>query len=154
MYWGVFTVIIVSPWPLKVLTNMHKFSIIFCAVLLFFVLKMNYLFSRIECCYKIHVYFFETPMSISLENGNVFYNYVKILNLMTLLERALFYCFITLQLLNHSISLLRLHKAPILHRQYNHKNYIKRKKELEYACKYRQHISLYSLTACPYNIGN
>ena len=34
MYWGVFTVIIVSPWPLKVLTNMHKFSIIFCAVLL------------------------------------------------------------------------------------------------------------------------
>ena len=34
MYWGVFTVIIISPWPLKVLTNMHKFSIIFCAVLL------------------------------------------------------------------------------------------------------------------------
>ena len=34
MYWGVFTVILVSPWPLKVLTNMHKFSIIFCAVLL------------------------------------------------------------------------------------------------------------------------
>ena len=34
MYWGVFTVIIVSPWPLKVLTNMHKFSISFCAVLL------------------------------------------------------------------------------------------------------------------------
>ena len=34
MYWGVFTVIIVSPWPLKVLTNMHKFLIIFCAVLL------------------------------------------------------------------------------------------------------------------------
>ena len=30
---------------------------------------------------------------------------------MTLLERALFYCVITLQLLNHSISLLRLHKA-------------------------------------------
>lgn len=55
MYWGVFTVIIVSPWPLKVSTNMHKFLIIFCAVLLFFVLKMNYLFSRIECCYKIHI---------------------------------------------------------------------------------------------------
>ena len=55
MYWGVFTVIIVSPWSLKVLTNMHKFSIIFYAVLLFFVLKMNYLFSRIECCYKIHI---------------------------------------------------------------------------------------------------
>ena len=35
MYWGGFTVIIVSPWSLKVLTNMHKFSIIFCAVLLF-----------------------------------------------------------------------------------------------------------------------
>ena len=34
MYWGVFTVIIVSPWPLKVLTNMHKFLIIFYAVLL------------------------------------------------------------------------------------------------------------------------
>ena len=34
MYWGVFTVIIVSPWSLKVLTNMHNFSIIFCAVLL------------------------------------------------------------------------------------------------------------------------
>ena len=34
MYWGVFTVIIVSPWPLKVSTNMHKFLIIFCAVLL------------------------------------------------------------------------------------------------------------------------
>ena len=64
------------------------------------------------------------------------------------------YCLITLQLSNHSICLLRLHKTSILHRQYNHKNYIKRKKELEYTCKYRQHLSLYSLTACPYNIGN
>ena len=34
MYWGVFTVIIVSPWHLKVLTNMHKFLISFCAILL------------------------------------------------------------------------------------------------------------------------
>ena len=27
-------------------------------------------------------------------------------------------------------------------------------KELEYSCKHRQHLYLYSLTACPYNIGN
>ena len=67
---------------------------------------------------------------------------------------SLFYCLITLQLLNHSISLLCFHKASILHCQYDHKNYIKSKKELEYACKYRQHLSLYSLAACPYNIGN
>ena len=76
------------------------------------------------------------------------------LNLMTLLARALFYCLITLQSPNHSISLFRFHKAPILHRQYDHKNYIQCEKELEYARKNRQHLSLYSLAACPYNIGN